>query len=330
MSLRTQSLTDLEIVVVDDGSTDNTLEVIRAHAAQDRRITVLTPTPMRSAAGARNAGLRATRGRYIALLDGDDIALPHRLERTVRVLDDTGAEVAFADFSKFRMREVRGVQVRDDEPGYLSSKGFTRDARRYLDPVSNGVYRCRPAFVGFMLSQSIALNVPTVVISRRALERQPTWFDRRLVGGEDLDLFYRLASAELMVYIDEVLTHVRMHPTSLTATHAERCSADAIEVRLTQLRRLAEFISPEEKERAKTMVSRSLFSLAYDRWTKGRNRDARHAFIASWNIAPTSEAALGFVKTFFPREKLIAVAHAYRRSVLGRRSIDTEVLTHDT
>jgi glycosyltransferase involved in cell wall biosynthesis len=81
-----QSLQDFEIVIVDDGSKDNTLEVARRIAASDSRIKVVAQSNS-GAAAARNAGIKAATGEYVAFLDADDLWLPQKLERQIALLN---------------------------------------------------------------------------------------------------------------------------------------------------------------------------------------------------------------------------------------------------
>src|SRR5262249_11794648 len=79
-----QTVSDLEVVIVDDGSGDETLAVARSLA--DPRIRVLSQ-PEGGAAAARNTGLEAATGRYVALLDADDLWLTDKLERQLAMLE---------------------------------------------------------------------------------------------------------------------------------------------------------------------------------------------------------------------------------------------------
>jgi glycosyltransferase involved in cell wall biosynthesis len=74
-----QSFSDLELILVDDGATDSTPAVIAAAAARDRRVVGVRSPKNEGPANARNRGLRVARGEWIAILDSDDVALPHRL-----------------------------------------------------------------------------------------------------------------------------------------------------------------------------------------------------------------------------------------------------------
>ncbi|MGA2410072.1 MAG: glycosyltransferase [Candidatus Binataceae bacterium] len=93
-SVLAQKYQGFELIVVNDGSTDATAEVLRGYGD---RITVIEQANA-GAAAARNAGLRAARGSYIALLDADDLWKPQLLERLVPILDaDSECALAYGD-----------------------------------------------------------------------------------------------------------------------------------------------------------------------------------------------------------------------------------------
>lgn len=94
------SFPDLEVLVVDDHSTDGTLERIQALAAADPRV-VLVQAHDRGGARARNTGLAVARGRYVAFADADDIVPTGSYERLVGSLETSGSDIAFGDWLKF-------------------------------------------------------------------------------------------------------------------------------------------------------------------------------------------------------------------------------------
>jgi len=79
-SIRKQTYTDFEYIVVDNNSTDDTPEILEYYAKRDKRIRVITETKQ-GILFARNAGLQQAKGDWVAVLDADDVALPDRLER---------------------------------------------------------------------------------------------------------------------------------------------------------------------------------------------------------------------------------------------------------
>lgn len=92
-SVQQQALTDLEILVVDDGSLDETRSVASAFAEEDPRIRVIAAERNGGPAAARNLGLARAKGEWIALLDADDAFEPDRLARLIGLARDCGADL---------------------------------------------------------------------------------------------------------------------------------------------------------------------------------------------------------------------------------------------
>lgn len=295
-SVQRQTLEDFEVIVVDDGSKDQTSAIANSFVARDRRFRLIRrETPSGKPACARNIALREARGEYIALLDSDDVALPGRLGSSVAAMRSAGASLLFADFRKFR----HGGGEHFPE-AHLESLQFVERAEPYLERVDAHVYRCKPGFIAFTLTDMMAVNTPTFCASRRDLLASGV-FDENLVGGEDLDLFYRMMAEYTTVYLDQVQTLLRVHATSLTATQTERCIVDAIHVRRHHFVRARSRMNPDEVRRARAAIAESLFDLAYGRWSSGRGRDARAALRESWRAEPRWRTVIAYVKAWVPR-----------------------------
>ncbi|WP_017179292.1 glycosyltransferase family 2 protein [Actinomyces timonensis] len=97
-SVLAQTMADLEIIAVDDASTDSTADVLAGLAAQDPRVTVLVQGENQGVARARNRGLEAARGRYIAYLDSDDLWVPTKLERQLAFMRRTRAGACITSY----------------------------------------------------------------------------------------------------------------------------------------------------------------------------------------------------------------------------------------
>lgn len=305
-SLFDQTLADIEIIVVDDGSRDATRAIAERHAADDARVRVIARSaPSGKPAVARNVGLAAAHGRYIAFLDADDTSVPTRLEHAVRALERSGALFAFAD--------KRSLYVDTGElapAGTLATASFVDSAAPYLEHIDGAVYLCRPNFPAFLLT-FIAVNTSTVVFDRRLLELERTMFDESLVCFEDVDLWFRLAEHTRFAFVNEIHTIMRKHSASITASNPVDTRIDGIRVRQAHLERLRGRLSQKEIEAATRNISDLQFHVAYAQWCAGNSRGARSWFLHSWRTKATTAAALGYLKAFVPRSSAVTAARAF-------------------
>ncbi|MGE3918047.1 MAG: glycosyltransferase family 2 protein [Hyphomicrobiaceae bacterium] len=203
-SVIAQTFGDFEIIVVNDASTDAGPEIVRRYMQHDRRIRMLTQEN-RGLAGARNTGIRHARGRYIALLDADDLWAARKLELHKAHLDtspETG--VSFAP------------SIIIDEDG--RDLGLAQTPK--LDRVSAEDILCRNP-VG---------NGSAAVIRREALddiefeitirgEARTCWFDESFRQSEDIELWTRMAATTRWRFsgVAEPLTCYRVGSGGLSA-----------------------------------------------------------------------------------------------------------------
>lgn len=97
-SVLAQTYPNWEMFVVDDCSTDGSAEIVRGYAEKDSRIHLVLRDKNSGVANVRNAGIQMANGKYIALLDSDDVWTEDKLERQVSLLEETGAELAYCSY----------------------------------------------------------------------------------------------------------------------------------------------------------------------------------------------------------------------------------------
>jgi glycosyltransferase involved in cell wall biosynthesis len=193
-SVLDQDYGDFELIVVDDGSTDSTQEVLRKF--DDPRIRILAQEN-RGIGSALNTGIRAARGIYIARIDSDDRWLPELLAVEVPLLENQAeAGVAYA-----RAQAM-------DETGRPLPQMLGAPPKFPDDPFKSFVYGDFGCAI-------------TALIRRECLERVG-FYDESLVGNEDWDLWIRLSRMTRFVFIDRVLANFRMHPGRTTAGASEK------------------------------------------------------------------------------------------------------------
>lgn len=198
--LQKQTYTNWECIVVDDGSTDDTREVVNAFAARDGRVKYIYQANARQAA-ARNNALRHIKGEYVGFLDADDLIEKRKFEHHVAYLE-THAETDI----------VYGCAryFSDDKPEdrLLSMSGLNRRWMPETSGAGNAVIR--ELLCGNMLVVNSALM-------RRSVVERVGLFDGDLPPIEDWDYFLRCALAgKRFQFLDVKDTHalVRVHPAS--------------------------------------------------------------------------------------------------------------------
>jgi glycosyltransferase involved in cell wall biosynthesis len=185
-SVLTQTFQDLEVIVVDDGSTDDTTEVL---ARFGNRIRVIRQENG-GVSAARNAGIRVARAKWIAFQDSDDMWRPDKLQTQIDCLERYQAQMCFT-----RTVTDNGEIVEDIEE--ITST-----------PVEPGVYRIEQSAA--IDSVSRAPRHPcllTLVIARELLEKVGN-FDTSLVAAEDTQLLFNLAFFVGFLYVDRPLVDV--------------------------------------------------------------------------------------------------------------------------
>ncbi|MCP8939773.1 glycosyltransferase family 2 protein [Alsobacter sp. SYSU M60028] len=185
-SVLAQSLRDIEIIVVDDGSTDATAEV--AAGLGDPRIRVIS-TPNRGVSAARNRGLAECRAPYVLFLDGDDLLTPDALERMAAALDERPRCVAaVALLAKI---DLSGRPLGRPDPARLPSRDILRQ----------------------LVGRNFIVNGGAICMRTHAA-RAVGGFDPRLRLGEDWDLWCRLAAlGEFAMMPDLVSALYRVRPS---------------------------------------------------------------------------------------------------------------------
>ena len=196
-SVLAQTWLEWEIIVVDDGSTDHSLALLAGYSGRIQVISQANAGP----SAARNRGLRAARGQYVAFLDADDHWLPEKLERQVALLD-ARPEIGFCS-------TATAVVDRYGQP--------LRDW-----PCCTGAV---PLLETLFMHSSAVSGSTSGVLARRELLLAAAGFDERLRGFEDPDLWLRLSAHAGYACIPEALTVVVRTPNSVSGNLPAMCAA---------------------------------------------------------------------------------------------------------
>jgi glycosyltransferase involved in cell wall biosynthesis len=193
-SIRAQTHQALELIVVDDGSSDRTPEILERHAGEDPRLRCLTQGTIGIVA-ALNCGIGQAAGAYVARMDADDIARPDRLARQLDVLSRHPAAALVG--SSYQVIDRRG-----------------RALRTVHLPTAPDEIRAR-------LATGNCIAHPTVLLRRQALDAVGL-YRAAFRHCEDYDLWLRLAERYELLGIDEPLLLYREHPGQVTWSGLEQ------------------------------------------------------------------------------------------------------------
>jgi glycosyltransferase involved in cell wall biosynthesis len=226
LSVLRQTVSDLELVVVDDCSSDGTSDTLAALA--DPRVRVLRNDEQLGLAGSLNRGLDDARGRYVARMDADDAAFPDWLERSLQLLD-----------SRVDLGLV-GSGVLD-----IEQNGEPRAL--HLHDAGRAPFRWRALF-----SAPVFHN--TVVLERDLLETHDLRYDASFGESEDYDLWTRLLADAEGDCVEAPLVLHRLHPHQASRRRGDLQRALAEEISLRQI----EAIAPELSAR-RALLARNVW-----------------------------------------------------------------------
>ena len=206
-SVLAQTFVDFELFVIDDGSTDRSVEALSGFS--DPRLRVLRFPANRGLVAALNHGIRESRSELIARMDADDVCLPRRFERQVAFLD-AHPEV-----------EVCGTWTEQ----------FGNDRGTFAPPEE-------PARVRARLFFGSAMDHPTIMIRRAFLERNALAYDDEFKHVEDYDFFLRASEKGSLANLPEVLLRARAHAGEVSVVHSAEQAGTEARLRLRVLRSL--------------------------------------------------------------------------------------------
>lgn len=201
-SLRAQTRSDWELIVVDDCSTDGTLALLRA--IDDPRITVIASDKNQGPVHARNRAFASARGHYIAALDQDDLCMPDRLERQAAYLD-ANPQVALVASAALLLEEGKA----DLWPG-----------EKHLSP----------AMIDWLLLTQNPLVWSTAMFRADAARGLTPFTRPELRYAEDFDLYNRIRAFGTVARIDEPLLQYRCHPGGASQKYRDLMQASAARV----------------------------------------------------------------------------------------------------
>lgn len=183
-SILQQTFTDFELIIIDDGSTDHSWDIIQKYAERDTRIVVLKNKTNKHIVYTRNIGITNAKWVYIAFLDSDDIAFPERLEKQIKIMENNKKIGICGSNSEI----IKGNGDKIGEKRFPQTNEECKNAIWYKNPFSQS----------------------TVVIRKKCFD-EIGMYDDNFRNTEDLDMWIRIGTKYELYNIQETLVKYRIH-----------------------------------------------------------------------------------------------------------------------
>ena len=257
-SVLAQTYKDYEVIVVDDGSTDNTREVVEAYGASIRYIYQQN----QRMSAARNAGIRSANGEYIAFLDSDDIWLPEKLEKQMEVFS-TYPNLALVSCGALIVDMDGNLMRKIEKKNYINRNALMNDS---------------------ILKNIVPGGGTNAVVSKRCFEAVGLFDESIQVTAEDWDMWLRIIAQYEIRFVEEPLAKIRLREKSV-------CAARNVENMLPiELRMLDKFFSrtqfPFNRSKRRMAYAQRYYSAALAYMQNGNRSKALIHIVKSMLIHP--------------------------------------------
>ena len=194
-SVLDQTLREIELLCIDDGSTDNTLEILKEYQQLDERVRIITENNAGPSI-ARNKGLSRCRGQYVCFLDADDFYEPTLLERLYQLCVKHDLDMAVAGYDNYNCRKARFEPAILPEHGGVMDGGAVVSKNEYPD----------------VIFSTVSSYVWNKMFSREFLLEKEITFPEQIRVFEDVYfVMCALGMATKIAKVDEILVHHRIY-----------------------------------------------------------------------------------------------------------------------
>jgi glycosyltransferase involved in cell wall biosynthesis len=282
-----QSYRPIEVIVVDDGSTDSTPELLKSY----REVSYLRQVN-RGPSSARNIGIRAARGVYVAFLDLDDLWTPEKLSSQVAILESCPeAGLCFADMRLF-------------------SSGGGEELTMFQKYGLTAEYFGHEWVVDRVVAKLVTMNfIPTSsVVARKSALTHVGGFDEQFRKSEDWDLWLRMALRYPIIYSPKLVTLKRVHEVN-TSRDSEGMNVASLQI-LEKLKRDHQDLLDKLGVDIITVLRDSYRNLGYFYLRQISLAEARRALGKSLSLGFQSRALVYFLSTFLGRGVIRSLVRA--------------------
>lgn len=287
-SVLSQCNETVEVIVVDDGSTDETLATIRSYGD---RVRCIHQKNSGGAASPRNAALSIANGEIVFFFDSDDLMKPGKISATLAIFEQNPAiGLVFTNFDTI------------DSTGRSLNVSFLKEYStiREISRTELAHYILESEFAYRRLASENFIGTSGVAVRRTAID-EVGFFDANFCCGEDWDMWLRISRKFCLAYLPMVLHSYRRHNGNITASDPHRTICSQIAMLTKHLNSSSD---ASVSLSLRTLIAERNFSLAYVLYRCGRMTDARDAL---------RQAAAGISR--------IRIALAWLKTLLGVRNV---------
>jgi len=300
-SVFAQAFSDFEVVVVDDGSIDNTAAVIER--IRDKRLRYIRQQPNAGHAVACNTGIHAAQGEYLSILDSDDLWKPEKMEAEVRFLDiHPEVEAVFTDLEKLDSGRFYPSFMRD-------SPNFSRFLKD-IGPEKERVFTQRECYL--CLLEEVFIKPTAVTFRREALLRTPL-FAVGWPSGDDWKLLLDFSRSFRYGYIDRPLAVLRVQSDSIHWLAFERDKALITQMLLDEIKAVSR--DKEAVKAARWGISNLAKQLGWYYLGHGQRLAAAKAFFAGYRNSRDLGLLIRGAAALLPKS-----LRSGAKRILGRRN----------
>lgn len=281
-SIQNQTMPVDEIIIVSDGSTDDTNEVVKKMQLEDGRIQLVSYYPGHNGNYARNQGVGRATGDYIAFLDDDDEWLPKKTELQMKVFEEN------------------------------KKVGLVYSAQHCIFVDSDVHYVTKPSWQGDLSKQIFIHNdigTPSQVILKKSVLEEAGIFDLALGALQDYDLWIRCCQVTEIGFVSEpCINYYNTASSNQVSANTEKY-IKARRYIADKYRYITDTFSPELR---KQIDSINEMRIAQRCLRNGKKRDARQFTLKSLKIRFTKQAVALYVASFFPYKTVLRVRGKFK------------------
>lgn len=276
ISILQQTYKNLEIIIIDDGSRDNTKDILSPYFEKSNVQYIYQKNLGPSSA--RNTGIKAAKGEFIAFLDSDDVLLPESLAQRIFFMEKyTDVSFVFGDFY------VENPKAHIIDTPFLRGKNMLSKVLSAIERQDDAYYIFNSLYKEIAIRENLFPSTCSVMIKRRCFE-EVGYFDLSLRAGEDTKMWLKLISKYRVGYIDEPQFIYKRYRSTLSCD-TERYCTDYIKYFTEMLNE--EFCNDNTKgAKIKQKICEHYFMLGYYFLQNRLTKKARINFIKSLKYKP--------------------------------------------